>query len=276
MTDSADRPNPANFSDVDATGNSDYFIQYLGQAAALLATLRREDLDQIGLQSSASVLDVGCGAGEVCVELARRVGPTGRVVGVDVSHAMVEAARKSAAAAGVPLEFQVASAERLPFADQSFDVTRAERVFQHLANPVSALAEMTRVTRVGGQVTIFDPDHGQCGIALDDPADRATWETLRTRFLKSIANPHSGTRLAGMMKAAGLAIVRVQGRFLQMGYPDFRLAFALNDQLAAAVQDCAISQQQANAFQASLESRHAIGTFFTNAICYTVVGKRMA
>ena len=85
---------------------------------------------------------------------------------------MIEAARRAAAAAGRDIDLRVASAYQLPFPDQSFDVVRAERVFQHLAEPDAALTEMLRVTRIGGQVMLVDPDHGQASVAVDDPGER--------------------------------------------------------------------------------------------------------
>ena len=96
---------------------------------------RRQGYDLMRLRPGDAVLDVGCGAGEVCVELAAIVGARGRVAGVDLSEAMVEAARRTVAASGRAIELQPASIYELPFADGAFDAVRAERVFQHLDNP---------------------------------------------------------------------------------------------------------------------------------------------
>ena len=149
------------FSDVDACGRSDDLIDYLALLASRLAEFRREGFELLELQPGSSVLDIGCGAGEVCVDIAERISPHGRVAGVDLSGAMVEAAKRAAAAAGRDIDLRVASVYQLPFADESFDVVRAERVLQHLDDPETALREMLRVTRVGGQIMLIDPDHGQ-------------------------------------------------------------------------------------------------------------------
>ena len=127
------------FEDVDASGRSEQLVDYLIFLADRMADNRRRGLEMLNLQAAAVVLDVGCGAGEVCVDLARRVGPLGRVVGIDFSETMIRKARERAASSGQHVEFHVASVYRLPFQDQMFDVVRAERLFQHLDDPESAL-----------------------------------------------------------------------------------------------------------------------------------------
>lgn len=138
------------------------------------------------------MLDVGCGAGEVCVELAGMVAPSGRVVGIDPSDAMLGAARRTADASRPSIELHVGSIYALPFPDGTFDAVRAERVFQHLEDPDAGLREMLRVTRAGGRVMVIDADHGQHGIALDDSSQRRVFEASVRALMRMIVNPHSG------------------------------------------------------------------------------------
>lgn len=263
------------FSDVDGSGRSGDLVDYLALMADRLADYRQEGLGLLNPVSGSAVLDVGCGAGEICVELADRVGPAGRIAGVDVSEAMIEAARRAAAAAGRDIDLRVASAYQLPFTDQSFDVVRAERVFQHLADPDAALTEMLRVTRIGGQIMLVDPDHGQASVAVDDPGERKVFEAARRSLLGMIVNPHSGIRLRPMLQRAGLGEIRHLTRILDIAYADFARACFLHDLLAAAMAASEISQVNAEQFVAALENRHRTGTFLANAVGYTVVGTRM-
>ena len=262
------------FSDVDASGRSGELVDYVALLAGLVADVRGAGFEMLNLPAAATALDVGCGAGEVCVDLARRVGPTGRVTGVDLSEAMIEAARKTGAASGYPIDFRVASAYRLPFPDEAFDLVRAERVFQHLDSPDKALAEMLRVTRVGGQVMLIDPDHGQTALAVDDPADCRAFEAYRRAFLRMMVNPHSGIRLRPMMERAGLSDIRARTMALELAFPIFRRAMFLDESLASAIGQGELTQQEAAAFASSLEARHRDGLFLAIVVGYTVVGSR--
>jgi ubiquinone/menaquinone biosynthesis C-methylase UbiE len=264
------------FSNVDDSGRSDELVDYLGLLAQRLAPVRELGYAQMRLARGAAVLDVGCGAGEVCVELAARVGAGGRVAGVDLSQAMLDAAQRAATRAGCKVELRVASATALPFADASFDAVRAERVFQHLSDPEAALREMIRVTRPGGRIVLFDPDHGQASLALDEPCHRATFEAARRALLRMIVNPHSGVRLSAMMKRAGLTEVEQEVRLLEVAFPDFARAFFLHDQLANAVAAGEVTREASQEFLAALEARHRAGEFYANAIGYTVSGTRAA
>jgi len=106
------------------------------------------------LRAGARVLDVGCGAGLDTLIAARRVGPSGSVIGIDFSESMLRRARSAAAEAGVAnVELRRASAERLPLAAASVDVTLVNGLFN--LNPArrSLLEEIARVLRAGG--TLF-------------------------------------------------------------------------------------------------------------------------
>jgi SAM-dependent methyltransferase len=262
------------FSDVDASENPEDLVGYLGLLATVVGEIRRGGYALAGLRAGQAVLDVGCGAGEVCVELHGIVGPTGRVTGVDLSSAMIEAARATTAKAGLSIELQVASAYQLPFPDGSFDVVRAERVFQHLDAPEAALREMMRVTRRGGQILVVDPDHGQASLALDDPAHRRVFEVLRRTMLSMIVNPHSGVRLRPMMFRAGLLEVRQRLQPLEIPHAAFGRAFFLDRLLEKAVADGAITAAEGDAFVAELAAREQRGEFQALAIGYSVVGTR--
>jgi ubiquinone/menaquinone biosynthesis C-methylase UbiE len=220
------------------------------------------------------VLDVGCGAGEVLVELANRVGAQGRVAGVDPSETMIAAARGAAKSSRSPIELELASIYSLPFPDGSFDAVRAERVFQHLEDPEAGLKEMLRVTRAGGRVMAIDPDHGQHGLALDDSAHRRVYEASTRALLRMIANPHSGTRLRSMFVRAGMAEIEQAIYDVEITHADFVHAVFLHDRLDMAVKAGEIQRAEADGFVAALEARHREGTFFANAFGYNVAGTK--
>ncbi|MGZ4304736.1 MAG: methyltransferase domain-containing protein [Solirubrobacteraceae bacterium] len=104
------------------------------------------------------MLDLGCGTGADVIDIARLVGPGGRVVGVDVSEALIAEARRRWDDSGLPIEFRLGDAQQLEFDDDSFDACRTKRMLMHVPDERRALAEMVRVTRRGGRVAAFDFD----------------------------------------------------------------------------------------------------------------------
>lgn len=96
------------------------------------------------------VLDCGVGTGAFALELARVWGRPLELTAVDISPAMVDAARRRFRHAGIAGRVIQADVSVLPFADASFDIVLAAHVLEHLPEPVTALAEMRRVLRPGG------------------------------------------------------------------------------------------------------------------------------
>jgi arsenite methyltransferase len=103
------------------------------------------------------VLDIGCGGGLDTMIAAQLVGPSGRVVGIDIGTKMLERARQNLQDSDLEnVTFQEAGAEDLPFPDQSFDVVISNGVFNLVPGKAKALAEVFRVLKPGGRVMMAD------------------------------------------------------------------------------------------------------------------------
>jgi ubiquinone/menaquinone biosynthesis C-methylase UbiE len=100
------------------------------------------------------VLEVAPGPGFLAIEMARD--SRMRVTGLDISKTFVELARKNAAEAGVPVQFQHGNASEMPFAERSFDLLVCRAAFKNFSEPEKALKEMRRVLRPGGTGVIID------------------------------------------------------------------------------------------------------------------------
>ncbi len=108
-------------------------------------------LEMIGAHTGMRLLDAGCGDGAlVCAAAARGA----EAVGVDSDPAMLEAARSRAASLGVPATFLEGRVERLPFADDTFDVVASTTVLCFVTDAASAVREMARVLRPGGRLVL--------------------------------------------------------------------------------------------------------------------------
>jgi len=124
----------------------------------LAGRLRSRTADLARLIPGEAVLDVGCGTGDLTLEVARRVGSSGLVAGIDAAPEMVARARQKAGRRHLAIEFRVEPVETLSFADQTFDVVVSSLVFHHLPDGIKreALAEIRRVLKPGGRLLLVD------------------------------------------------------------------------------------------------------------------------
>jgi ubiquinone/menaquinone biosynthesis C-methylase UbiE len=198
------------FEDVDHSEELQSYIDILDKFDALpgIQVLKQGAIDRCRLREGMSVLDSGCGAGLETVRLARLVAPSGKVTGLDASQGFLAEARKRARGLKLPIEYREGDAQRLPFADRSFDVARAERLFLYLQEPATALAELARVTRNKGSVYVIEPDFETVTINVGNRG--LVRKVLNFDCDKDTRNGWIGRELPGMFGAAGLVDIEVQ------------------------------------------------------------------
>src|SRR5205807_4801431 len=111
----------------------------------------------VELRAGDVVLDLGSGAGGEVLAAARRVGPAGRAIGLDVTPGMLDLARRHAAEQGIPnAEFHEGRIERIPLPDASVDVVVSNCVVTLSGDKPRVYTEIARVLRPGGRVSISD------------------------------------------------------------------------------------------------------------------------
>lgn len=130
------------------------FLLTLGQAPVL----RSRTADLVQLIPGESVLDVGCGTGDLTQQVYRRVRSTGLVAGIDAAPEMIARARQKAKYRNMTIDFRAEPIEALSFADHTFDVVVSSLVFHHLppALKQQGLAEIQRVLKPGGRLLLVD------------------------------------------------------------------------------------------------------------------------
>ena len=127
------------------------------------------------LQAGEIVLDLGSGAGLDSILAARRVGPTGRVIGVDFVAEMVEKAKSNAKEIHVTnSDFREGEAEALPLSDESVDVVISNGVFNLCVDKPKVLAEAFRVLRPGGRIQMADMLLEE-GVTAEEVARKGAW-----------------------------------------------------------------------------------------------------
>jgi SAM-dependent methyltransferase len=118
----------------------------------LLAPVADVLIDRAGPKAGERIIDVGCGSGVTTIAFARKVGPSGHVLGVDVSGPMLERARQSAPK-DLPVEFALADATIYPFVPASIDLLASRFGVMFFADPVKSFANMRNALRPLGRLT---------------------------------------------------------------------------------------------------------------------------
>ncbi|HEY3191800.1 MAG TPA: bifunctional demethylmenaquinone methyltransferase/2-methoxy-6-polyprenyl-1,4-benzoquinol methylase UbiE [Solirubrobacterales bacterium] len=133
-----------------------YDVMNSAMTAGLHHQWRQRAVDRAQVGPGSDALDVCCGTGDLALELRRRIGPDGRVVGCDFSEPMLELARRKSGEEGLPVEFGWADALDLPYGDRSFDAGTVGFGARNLADLERGLSEMARVLRPGGRLVILE------------------------------------------------------------------------------------------------------------------------
>ena len=155
------------------------------------------------LHDGETVLDLGSGAGADVLISARRVGATGRVIGLDMTDEMLELARANAAEAGVAnVEFVKGHIEDIPLADASVDVVISNCVINLSGDKAAVLREVARVLRPGGRFAVSD-------VIADPEMDDATRADI-AQWTGCIAGALTREEFASVLAGAGLADVEIR------------------------------------------------------------------
>jgi demethylmenaquinone methyltransferase/2-methoxy-6-polyprenyl-1,4-benzoquinol methylase len=134
-----------------------YDLMNTAMTAGLHHRWRERAADRAEVAEGDTALDVCCGTGDLAIELRRRCGVSGRVVGCDFSERMLDLARQKAARLGMPeVSFEWADALALPYEDSAFDAVTVGFGVRNLADIEAGVTEMTRVLKPGGRLVILE------------------------------------------------------------------------------------------------------------------------
>jgi SAM-dependent methyltransferase len=218
-------------------------------------------LDTLELKSGEAVLDIACGPGSVTRPAATAVGRSGRVIGVDLSPAMLAIAQaKSPAPDAAAIDYQKAAAEHLPVADADFDVVVCQHGLQFFSNQEAALIEMRRALRAGGRVGIAvwaQIEQAPPFAAVADAVREVAGDELANRYLDGPWGTPDADQLRELLEGACFSDVRVTRHALPV---TFECAAQLASTLAASAIAAdleALSARRRDQLTQSLERRLA-------------------
>ena len=166
---------------------------------------RRIVREALGASPGEKILDVGCGPGFYCAELLAEVGPSGHVVGIDSSAAMLALAARRCAGHD-NLQLLEAEAVGLPVEDASFDAVLSVQVQEYVGDVRAGLAELHRALRPGGRALVWDVDWATLSVGGEPDL---TARVLRA-WDEHLAHPSLPRALAPLLRSAGFEEVRMQ------------------------------------------------------------------
>ena len=242
------------FTSVDEQADPQAWVDVLDRVRAepQYAAYKTRAVQLLQPKAGGRYLDVGSGTGSDALALASEYSV--ETVGVDVSQTMVEEARRRG------LEAHVASAEALPFTDAAFDGTWADRTFQHLADPRTALAEMVRVTRPGGRVVVADPDYETQVVDVED--QELARRVLGFRADHLLRNGTLAHRMGGFFVQAELDDVLVEPATIVLRAPTaLDGAMGLRSWAATAHERGVLAEEDVGAWERQLDAAIAEGRF---------------
>jgi ubiquinone/menaquinone biosynthesis C-methylase UbiE len=191
-------------------------------------------------QEGDRLLDVACGTGPVARQAAPFVGPTGRVVGLDLNAGMLEVARSIPIPEGILVEWRQGNATGLPFQNASFDVVCCSQGLQFFPDRAAALGEMFRVLAPVGRLALavwrgieHQPFYSALAEALARYVGPDAAESLRAAFTLAHAD-----ELRALIAGAGFHDIRIRIRSRLTRYPslpEYVLGYLSGTPMAGAV-----------------------------------------
>jgi ubiquinone/menaquinone biosynthesis C-methylase UbiE len=245
--------------------------RYLEVVTQLLDAAKRQSIDMLRLQPGDSVLDVGCGLGKDAEIILTEVDPTGRVTGIDTNRYLIAKASERTKEAFPRLKFHVGDALALDFPNDTFDACRADRVLQHLDDPVRAIMEMVRVTKPRGRISMMDIDWHTMIIAGGDIAVAQKVTQHQASF--SAKQGDIGRRLMQLLMDAGCDDLEVDAKvtlYRNLGVANFVLR--IRNTLEAAINSGSISPDAGETWWKAIHELNARKRFFASVNCVICAG----
>ncbi len=243
----------------------------------LNSLLNARSLEEMRIQSGASILDVGFGLGQFAALMARAAGPSGRLVGVERDPDQRARAAANIEAEGVAdrVDLRAGDAMDLPLAREewgAFDIAHTRFLLEHVPDPGAVVRQMSRAVRPGGRLVLADDDHETLRLHPALPSFERLWSAYMRSYEISGNDPLVGRRLVYLLHESGVRPIRNTYIFFGScaGNADFdSYVRNLAEVIATATDHMASHQLLARAeFDAAIDDLHAWSRLPDAAIWY--------
>jgi SAM-dependent methyltransferase len=233
---------------------------------------RRAMITHLGLTRGSRVLEAGCGPATALSDLVEHIGPAGRIIGIDPTHALILEAEKRARATGIAqAEYAVGDIRQIAQPDASVDAAFCDKILVHVSPIRTALGELARVTRAGGRVGAVEWFAQGMSLAADYALTR---QVLDGSAPVGALNPLAPLELERHFMEAGLVAVESGSTVAESRRFLPALQIMLRRRVAQAVELGAITADAGEAWLGELTARNASGEFYWGAIVRWAVGTR--
>ena len=261
-----------NFNRIDDTRNPGEFIAFLDTASRNkgITAMKRRTYELLDAKPGRRILEVGCGTGDDARQIAKMIAPTGSMIAIDKSEAIISEARRRSRGKSDSIDFKVGDATNLDLESATFDACRIERTLIHIPEPTSAMNEIVRVLNIKGKLVAYEPD-------LETYVIDSSYRELTRRLLKywygQLQSGWVARHLPTLFKESGIADISIEPRAMIYGFDMVSQSFYGTMERAA--EAGVASVDEISDWFADLERAHNNGTFFCANMGYIVSGSKM-
>ncbi len=259
---------------IDETDDPEFFVQFLTASRARALELARKNpkvaFAHLGLESGVSVLDCGCGTGDMLAIIARLIAP-GEAYGGDISQTMLRTAQHHVTNETKNLHFEPMDVQALPFPDKRFDRVMATQLLVHVPNPRLAFREICRVTNQNGLIAIADMDWDTLVLGSSDTELGRRFTHL---FSNGIRNGLVVREYAGWFREEGFTNIQVIPQQMVFDNWTFLKERILDPSIPHFVRTGTMSSEETNRLVRDISSRSEQGYFIAASTFYTITGQR--
>ena len=185
-------------------GHTDHELSRLALQSGFYGEATVDVLRRAGIGTGMRVLDVGCGAGDVALSIARMVGPSGAVLGVDRSQRAIEVARQRAETAACDwLRFQAADLSTFGTRERS-DAVTGRFILGYMPEPAKLLRRLPRFLRPGGAIAFVEMDVSSADVVPELALYNQCRRWVLAAYRHAGVEPDMGSRLRAVFEEAGL------------------------------------------------------------------------
>jgi SAM-dependent methyltransferase len=223
----------------------------------------------IKLQKNDQILDVGCGIGATCREMAKFIDKNGKVIGIDKSKILLQEAQRRTEPQ-YPIEYIETDVEELKFKDEMFSFVHAERIFMHISSPLKGLRQMQRVLKKGGRISVTEPDLTSVQIY---PKLNNTGDLIAKKWCSYTESPAVGANLLGYFEELRLKDIQILTYGLTIR--DYSLVNKMRNipkLLNALEGEKYITENEMNDYIQAVKEADKLNQFLFYVTIYTVIG----